>query len=303
MKFQTNNCGNILAGIQAIFIRSSDRRCMHRQEEFGYSGFLIFRPLLSDITQTRLGEHLSDETRPTFPTFEEGKPNNPSSGFVEIPIYDYYLNNNEFPTLEALPRDIDLIRYKEESYKRINAVDEDRNPVEAYELETNECDILNIENSVGLIRGKNSIIPTAKRKYQKYRTDPHPVNTARLSHEFLTKLLLNPEDALDNGVQIKSVVSVTYEGAEGVDRMLAGGQRDTHSLERVAPERNEKVSNILAEFDFYGREIQADIGTKDIHIRAEGAIEDLDDARRFVTAVDFVYYILNQAISASMVEI
>ncbi|TKX55654.1 hypothetical protein EXE43_17430 [Halorubrum sp. SS5] len=274
---------------------------MPEENEFSYSGYLIFNSVLefeddsniySDDSVTTVESEIHDD----LPEFEPGSFSQPGDGFELLSIRDYIRDDEEVDEeLEAIADDLLGIRYQHEDFIEQEAeVDGERRIVHIPTI--NSVDAYWVHPEFIALRGQKGEMESAKERLQRVLSTGVLLREIQFDADFLLWLFYKYRtgDDLTSGLGIRKLTDSEAKGREdyfGRSNIVSDSQNLGQSTPLlIGILRQKSVSMLEGFFTMDGVQIAAKIEKTKIHVKAsKGAIsETTNDTLRVALAIRFV---------------
>lgn len=274
---------------------------MPDENEFSYSGYLIFNSILefedsSNIYSDESVTTVESEIHDNLPEFEQGSFSHPGDGFELLSIRDYIRDDEDIDDdLEAVADDLLGIRYQYEKFMEREAeIDGERRTVHIPTI--NDVDIYWIHPEFVALRGQKGEMESAKERLQRVLSTGVLLREIQFDPDFLLWLFFKyrTDDEPTSGLGIRKLTDSEAKGREdyfGRSNVVSDSQNLGQSTPLlIGILRQKSVSMLEGFFTMDDHQIAAKIEKSKIHVKAsKGTISNTtNDTLRMTLAINFV---------------
>jgi hypothetical protein len=262
-----------------------------KEGQFEYSGHLIFSTFHLKLKNQDFSEAIP-ELLHEIPNYEEGNPENPGEGYIELDIHEFAEKESNLPywMLDEIKEWTD-IRYKWEEYETQEAfVEGDQFEVKISSIHS--VDIFFHPSGYALFRGTQSAIHRATSRIEQAAGGEIMLDTANLNIPELIKNI-NEESNKEHRITFKGAKNASFKSVDAYTDQVSVSGSDVLS-DSIVDEAQTKgqIIHLNGIFYFDERSFVSDIRQDKIHIRSSRDLRELPSASRIVISVLFTFEML-----------
>jgi len=262
-----------------------------KEDRFEYSGHLVF-----SIFNLRLkNKDFSDGISIIFnelPEYEEGNPDNPGEGYLELEIREFAEKEEKLPhwMLDEIDNWIN-IQYKWESYEVQEAFIEG-DQFEVKIPSTNSVDIFFHPSGYALFRGTQSAIHRATSRIEQAAAGEMMLDKVNLNIPKLIKNI-NSESDREHKLTFEGATNASFRALDAYTDQISLSGSDVLSDSIVGEAQNKgQIIQLNGIFNFDEYSVTSGVEQDKIYLKSSRDLRDLPSASRIVLSILFTFEVL-----------